>query len=45
MDVGLVVVEAVGRTVGVDPMADAVLVVREAPAGPVALGPLCWVCN
>lgn len=45
MDVGLLVVEAVARAVGVDPMADAVLVVREAPGGPVVLGPLCWVCN
>lgn len=45
MDVGLVVVEVVGRIVGVDFMVDVVLVVREVSVGFMVLGLFCWVCN
>lgn len=47
LDEGVAVVVDDGRAVGIDPVADVGFVEDPgvAPAGPVGLGPLCWVCS
>lgn len=47
LDEGVAVAVDDGRAVGIDPVADVGFVEDPgvAPAGPVGLGPLCWVCS